>query len=533
MPCQKITKQYNQRSFDDEFNTSHPVFQWIYRVSYNWAGVADIIPAMRSHLRATGNLKDLKSGGSTPLSFDEAHTDEGDYPTIFRERFCVAAADLADNMQMPLQKLGFLSEDILMTGTSTTEFKNRKTKVPQEDVEAGKIIPALFGKGQLLFLVRRVDRAETLKLMSMGYRFAQMEQVGDTLAKSMQVKKQDLAGTIDKLRRYSRAQLETPQPGTYLACFALRAAVKTSSESWKVLVPRDTPYLLPSLQLFPEQPNAWQMQIITRMDGMTVTQCIQHLTFRMCEESSKEVINFMEHLLDCITTLRETINESFFNAAKLSARLIKTPSPPTADQYGNRDTSILAFWIILDVHYASLRTTERLDYTPMSFFSCRQRVYDNSPDHSTLARRNHREFGSILSRLKKESSLSQNDSSRRPSIHNTRSMKTLHKLFTSRSRSPRDSAVIAPDNSSERELVQLPSRSSKDETHIVGGGGTHAFGGIMVSQDITVDADVKDRGIVEMHSLGITSEAGVAGLEEPTFADELFGMAKRVWQREH
>ena len=57
------------------------------------------------------------------------------------------------------------------------------------------------------------------------------------------------------------------------------------------------------------------------------------------------------------------------------------------------------------------------------------------------------------------------------------------------------------------------------------------WGGIMVSSDVIVDSTVKEGGYMEMQDLGLTSEAGVGGEEQPTYADELFRLTSMRWQR--
>ncbi|KAF2083843.1 hypothetical protein K490DRAFT_50619, partial [Saccharata proteae CBS 121410] len=243
LPCQKITRRYNQRSFADEFNVAHPVFQWIFRVTYNWDSVADLVGIMRTHLRAVGSLKDPSKPGSSQIRtpFDEDYTKpEIDYSVIFRSLFVSAAADLAEALNTSIHNLGKLWDDILMTGTKDPE-----------DVESAVSIPAptLFGRGQLLFVVRQISREEASRLVASGYRFATLDQVGDIVMRSMQIPRTKLQETIKSLQDYTSQRDGLPNAGTFLALFALRPAVKPSTGSWDVLISKDELGHLPKVQL--------------------------------------------------------------------------------------------------------------------------------------------------------------------------------------------------------------------------------------------------------------------------------------------
>ena len=159
-------------------------------------------------------------------------------------------------------------------------------------------------------------------------------------------------------------------------------------------------------------------------------------------------------------------------------------------------------------------------YTPFSFFKCQQRVYTGCPDHAVLARRNHREFSSLLARQRELAST--DPLSKRGSFSAPVSVRVIRMWPFSKNTSPRDT-IMQPDNSSEKELVQIPSGEKNNASH--------AFGGIMVSQDITVNANSKSDSQLELGDLGVRSEAGVAATEQPTFADELFKITSSKWQR--
>ncbi|KAJ9642540.1 hypothetical protein H2199_004921 [Coniosporium tulheliwenetii] len=513
-------------SFDDEFNVAHPVFQWIYRVSNHWQSVAELIPAMRSHLRAIGSLKDSPLPGSHgSRSGFEDYSGDGDYSLVFREHFCVAAAELADHVHTPLQKMGTLYDQIMMTGTLKAEFRgglmrrNHKN-ANAADVESGIKLPALFGRGQLLFVVRRVDRAEASRLMSSGYRFANMEQVGDIMARAMQVPRAELAATVNDLRTFTqRSEEASPAPGTYLACFALKPAVKTSNSNWDVLVSKDYPSQLPKVLLSADPLQPWQLQIMNGLDGLTVNQCIQRLSSMASESQVDAEKAFIRSVHQQTLALTQVIPEPFFRQAVFSSTPVEIHSQSSSAS--NSRATLMAFCVIPDVHTASIRSTSTLVYLPWSFFKCQQRCHKASTDHAILARRIYTEFGNVVTHQKETDSFS---SSRRDSLANQPNARTTRFWpFTSKTRNFGASNNFKPDNISETELVETRSRHD--------GEGGHAFGGIMVSQDVTVDAGTKEDSRIELRNLGTKSEAGVAATEMPIFADKLFSITSARWQR--
>ena len=574
-PCQEITRQFNHRvsasqisslaaklivrqSFDDEFNVAHPVFQWLFRVSHNWTGVADLVPSMLGHLRASGSLK-LASGSTSPdLGLWANHAGDEDYSVIFREHFCVAAAQLADQLSTPLQNLGILHGEVMMTGSQpnsdirTPRITKNGANVREQDLESGTVVPATFGRGQLLFLVRYVEKPEASKLLSAGYRFANIRQVSDILSRSMQVPQNEPTRAIERIGRQYRpddSRGDSPQVPTFLSCFALRPGFKPSTGNWDVLVPRDHPSQLPQVQLSPDQLKPWQLQILKRYEGYSVNQCIASLRKKADNDEADcldEESAFMARLLKRIQGLVEQVPEPWFRQAILSTTAIRAHSQRLGEVYA-AEANIFAFCIIPDVHGSLVKATDKLTYTPYSFFRCRQQVYRNSPDHAILARRIHLEFAPRLAHADISNMLSSTRTSRRESLggrktlrrskSSTKSKSKLQKSSPpwpfSRASSSADSRdakrVSSIETSSQRDLVPTYSLSGKDLESSIHS--QSPFGGIMVSTDIHTVANDKDDAQLEMMEMGSRAEAGIAELEQPTFVDELFRITSHRWQR--
>ncbi|QDS76383.1 hypothetical protein FKW77_003522 [Venturia effusa] len=535
LPAAKVTKQYNQRSFNDEFNIAHPVFQWLFRVTFNWPGVADLVPGMRSHLRTIGATSNDPTRSMTPTTesafADETNSNE-DYSIIFREHFCVAAAELASHLETSLQEIGVLYNGIMMTGSLNPEFQVKKSlRFPSrgglpQDLESGIALPTMFGSGQLLFLVRVVDKPAALKLMTAGYRFAQPIHVGDIIARSMQVPHHEMLSTISSLQAYSKQNLlplEEPGYSTYLACYAMRAAVNKANSSWEVLVAQENPFQLPQVELTQDPLKPWQSKILQRLDGLSANQCLSWLNNKASECTISDDKEFLEHLLDQVTALTIGVPEPFFGQAIFSSKAVRLQ--------GNNNgmpINLYAFCIIPDVHASSLKSKNKLTYVPLSFFKCFQRIYKGSPDHAILTRKIHREFGAILNAKGVQASDFSPTSTKRDSTASSmRNSMTRPKRLqwpfvkSSGSTSTRRSSILKPDFASDKGLTE-------DSQAI---GTAQPFGGIMVSSDTTVVISAKQESTLELQEMGLKSEAGVGATEQPTYVDELFQIASQKWRQ--
>jgi hypothetical protein len=524
------------QSFDDEFNIAHPVFQWIYRVTFNWSSVTDLLPGMRNHLRAVGLLRDrgIMSRQSRPSTSGTASVADDtnmdcDYSVLFREYFCVAAEELATSLDVPLAKLGVLYNGILTTGNLPNE--SRKQRRARMDLESGQKYPSLFGNGQLLFIVRTVDKLEASRLAADGYRFANPVHVCDIIGRTMKVSDEEVADTVERLRLFSQPKKSLTSSGSYLACFAIRANLKGSDRSWEILVPTDRPYDLPTVELSSGPLKVSQANRLSALDGLSVAECITYLNNISSDDNIVEEKDFVEHLLDQITELTHQVPEEFFGQSVFSCQPVAAPG--LGHDRDESPPQLYAFSVIPDVHDSSVKSTV-VTYIPLSFFQCIQRVYKNSPDHAILAQRIHREFAAILSHKDVQAYANRNSRAKKTGQRRTSRLSLPSKSL---SNSPRDTGTPMPghgrDNSIEQDSATIKSDHDGMSLHD-DNRRSLAFGGIMVSSDTKVEVYDKDVGTdgesVEMSNLGVHSSVSIAA-EAPTYVDELFRMASTRWRQ--
>lgn len=224
------------------------MFLWIFRATFNWDAIRDLVPGMRGHLRAT-------------LSENMV-----DYSLIFREMFCVAAQALADTMSLPLEHLGVAYDQILETG----KIRQQKSLSLSKSTNS---TAAMFGRGQFLFLVKHVTKAETSHLTSTGFRFAPPSSVIGPIARAMQIERLEVKEHLDKMVRYYGCQ-STFRPGVHIGFFGMRPNVQ---RGFNVMVNEKQTNSIPALQLPLSSLDDYQKAFVLSFSGKRVEDILKEL----------------------------------------------------------------------------------------------------------------------------------------------------------------------------------------------------------------------------------------------------------------
>ena len=494
----------------------HPVFCWIYRASRCWHGVSDLVPGMRSHLRNTKTFKNSRYRRRAGSVDDNAR----DYSALFKKLFCVAAKDLADVVQLPLEDMGVLDGTIMNTGTLG---KSARLKVLQglstryselDNAEKGQP-PLIFGRGQLLFLVRRASRSQALRLQSTGYRFATISNVVELLARSMEVTKGELLPQLKRMRDHSVTE-RLLEPGVHLGCFALRPVLH---RGFDVLVHKDAGNMMPTSKLTKSKLEQWQIEVLQRMENWTVAMCCERLRLGSLF-ADPEQQQFSRQLLESLTDLAGRVDNGFFEDARLVAKPLRAPCDVSDGNSSSQEAFMIAFRVITDAYQPS-SLNDRYEFASLRFFLCQQHAYRDCVDNAVFARRIHREFAAMAASREgcDDASLACPRASYYPSLGSPRRAKRSRtpspnksRKWTSRLRA--NGNKVNDDNSSEKNLVNGSPKASAG-----------AFGSIHVANEIDVDIrEITRNGHssdVEMSSLGCFAEAGVGDIEAESFADEL------------
>jgi hypothetical protein len=410
-----------------------------------------------------------------------------------------------------LQDLGYLYEDVLTTGTLLNRNIFSKDNANKNilaaevsanlgDIEAGTANPILFGKGQLLVLTKKVEYEEENRLQNNGYRFASIDQIGDTLARSLQISREDLNLLIARLQLFCQRDSWVPAKGTYLASFLLQPS--PVMKGLDVIVPRVSPDRLPMVKLSSSELSSSQLKLLSSFNGLTMDECLSRITSRVGAVSDDDI--FLEKLRNRIYELMKEVPEPAIRQAVFSAQQLDAMHGITG-QNDRSSATIFAFCGIKEV-YSQTLSSRALKCVPLSFFQTQQRIYPGCPDHGILAQKNHKEFSNIFS------GTSTNAPTSPRSINPPWGMWP----FGAKSSSASETS-LSPDSSSEKGLFTVGAYAPAEASN----NSSHPYGGIMVSQEVVINDNAKDGSQVEMTDMGVRSEAGVADKEQRTMADKL------------
>lgn len=541
---------------------------------------------MRSHLNyeiaASGKSRINTKTAELPLT-DAVGDQIEDYAIIFRELFCVAASELAEQFNEPLEKAGMLFDEILSTGQLNAAKKTkRSTPASSVDIERDGLNIPVLGRGQLLFLVRTVNRREVDHLQAAGFRFANVQNVVGIVGRSMQINNEDLARKFASMREYA-VKTAILEPGVHLALFAIRASV---NGGFDVLVRKDARNQLPTMQMPIESLDSSQIQYLQTMDGWSVPICLRQLKLRSTNPTaSKREQLFSVQLHDTIQALCGEIEDALINDATLVAKPALAPCRGVGEETRPGQAQLIALSLIVPIHSRAPGT--KVEFTPLTFFKAQQHVHPHSPDHEVFMRAVHREFAPVLNQAHLSNSKSVTSSNKA----NYGSVREVNESIDSHSdrfnqSSSQISLRLSPKvqgnaarlsvrvwdkvrgrDSHRRVTSNIDERTSKrasseppSEKHMVESQ-SQSFGGIMVSQEVFFDVNqraaspneapsapqntpnsITELGL-EMSDMGVSKKkrgsdpgtqvlprmgtCGTASKEvddAPTFVDELFAI---------
>jgi hypothetical protein len=488
----------------------------MFQATRNWSGMLKLVEGMGKHVAQVGTLRGYQNSRPTSESLDMDET-QG---IIFREQFCMAAGRLAERMRENLSSAGVLWDQILPTGATLPN--SNQTTPPRSPVEAGqgqhvldlveKGLHERYGTGSLMFLVRRVrNEREVEKLSIAGYRFAELEQVSGTIASSMQIQTPGMEQKLQDMVMYADQDIDTSS-GVHLGFFGVRARVNGSG--FNVLVQRTARHRLPTVPLPIDRLEPWHSDVLRRFDNLTLLAMV-HAINGMTAATPEEKV-FATYLSHGIQSLRDLLQDPIVENAAFIADVVKLPcqsEEPSAAK------TMLTFGLVLPIH--TVVNNPDLEYISLSLFKAHQLV-QLEQNQLAFVRNVHREFGPII----------QKDVLRGIQRRNTRSNGIVSKLRGWRDgrwwRMPTSGNVEERDMKSMRRVssaalsgssstVDLCNMKIGDQLQPVemvrelseGAFKGHAtqpsFGGIMVSEVITVNVETRGAGSTMEETVQVAS----------------------------
>ena len=356
---------------DETLDVDHELFPWLYRLSHCWSTIQDIVPSIRRKFR---KMKLEEIGGT-------------DHLATFKTSFCIAAYELSKLIGDRMDDLGTLFTEVLQTGTVQTRknwllsrMEGQPLRGPyNQNVLADTEGQIVLGRGQLLFLMRRVDESGAHRLIRKGYRFEPMSKVAINLARSMEVKEDEITPVLERLQ--SAAGKETLYgSGVHVACFAIRPGYKSPFD---VLVRKDANNLLPNIRLSRFTLSTSQMNFLREMEGMSIGECLSSLRNRF-DFTDTEQASFAAEFLAATHHLAANIGKKWILRATLAAEIYTAPCSQLISSRRLEYAIIIAFKVISNVHdYTDFN--DKYEYVPNALFMAPQHANRGYSDQGAFA----------------------------------------------------------------------------------------------------------------------------------------------------
>ncbi|PNP44495.1 hypothetical protein THARTR1_11033 [Trichoderma harzianum] len=574
LPSEVVTDTYFTKSNDDVFNTSHPLFHWMFRASRNWDTITKVMTKMTNHISLLAQERNIGRAGVRLISDDGELVDE--YDTILRELFCVTADALASKTKETLAGVGTLWDEIFVTGESSTVqrlFNNDKPGL-QRVVEKGiQQNGQEYGRGSLMFLVRRVDsRKEVVRLEASGFRFVEIYQVAPFIRSTMRIKTIDLEA---RLHNMANQRDKTPMlsPGFHVGMFAVRARLDRGG--FDVLAQKTARNLLPSVPLPVSTLDASNASFLNNLRGLPLSTIL--LKLQSHQPASAQDRMFVSILQDAVFSLRDSLNDETFDNATLLPKVVQLPCAPSTTQGKSFSKCILiAFQLVLPIHATVL--SPDCEFTPLNFFKMRQLTYEGSSHNIEFSHMVHRDMSSTVHelsspprRLSAAAQVNNRLFSRavgkvRDNLPGHKRRATSLALTPTRSQEQLSKSVSHPSsiyNGDDGSFYDARKLSSASQSHPGKdflkdqGKSLHVFGGIMVSQEVSINvqdnqedsnapeqqgselkpirprADAQGK-MESFYTATATGEGGFAGQgkqDESAFVDELLALSMQSDKR--
>ena len=326
--------------------------------------IKDLVPSMTKRLQSHEHIVHRRIRSKGGLT-DEEMDSESAFDTTFKQLFCLAAQELADQLDVPLTDLGILYDDILVGNFQAS------------------VLSRLLGKGawtarkgQRLFTVKLVDKLETCRLEASGYRFAPIEHVAPTLSCGIHVPSVSLDSHIRDMRNYAVTERGF-EPGTHLVSFVMRPTVQ---DNFEILTVRGVGNPLPSVTLPVKCMKASHMRVFSRMNGWTVPTCVSWLPTDCAANAYAEHDDFRDTLRQAIEELTACLPSDISSALQFVSR----PLTASARDANATPCAILAFCAITNLD----TQVSNPDYvfTPFNIFRAEQQMHQEGVGREQFGR---------------------------------------------------------------------------------------------------------------------------------------------------
>ena len=371
---------------------------------------------MKEDLEADPMTKKYCAASPPTTLPDDASEISINFARLFKQLFCIAAQALANNIHEPVENVGTLFEEPMDTGAAyprSSIATRRLSCFSSSASHTGDLEQAsTFAKGKYLFLMRQISPSDATKFSARGYRFAAVEQVADTLARSLQVQRGHLVERMERMRLEAERKC-LPPPGVYLSLFLIRPSMY---KSFDVLVPEMAQNQLPHVTLQMAPLSLQQKKQLHLFDEQPVGEILGSLLNRssgldLDKDFGSQLYNAFVRLVELVGSY-DTIMQAKFSAKEF--RISCQHGGGTNSTRSCTSCTMLTVRFMTNIHASGPQ--KDFTFVPLSFFSIQQLEHGSHSDEGTFPRQVQAQFAHLQTYCRKRNGSNSTRRTKRPSV---------------------------------------------------------------------------------------------------------------------
>lgn len=371
--------------------------------------------------------------------------------SVFREKFCIAAADLASSFSERLSDFGSLHSVVMESGTENAYCVGKRLCLKtallrrlhkQADLEANS------PRGRVLFFVSVATPNDVVKFKNMGYDFHLPAEVNENIATNLHISLQDMAEHLETLRVSRQSNWRKARTSTYLGVYVLRPYPPGCGGA-DVVVDKDQTDRLPMVALDGGDLGSKAKNLISEMAGLTMPACYRLLDSYI-NGQDKTLSSFGRRFQSSIINLRYKVSQSFVAQASLAPKIVSIPA--STIQQGTQPVDLVPFVLVLDLHKPNLLNPQsKLRYMSAQLFGCVQQAQLRTPFDFSFNEDVDKEFSTRYAGMMPSETTSEQERHRRLTAHFRTLMATppMAKVIALRGRRPMSWAGTTRNGSGE------------------------------------------------------------------------------------
>lgn len=330
-----------------ELDIREPTFQWLYSLSWCWNVLDPFLPSIlagvpqTSHAKKEGNrfFQNFLSKPSPPNTISTNQpADKFNHLTTFRERFVQSTHGLAEDLRVPLPRIGVLFDKILLTGTMTKVEREGKSSYSSDAESAThqEIDPSsrhTEKEGVMLFLVREME--DNKEWEKGGYRMSETQFLAQVIADRVAVDSSEVKVLLDQLRVYAKRGTRpvVQAGGAYVGLFGVRPSISRQGGLdtlvYNFARHQIPAYRLPDVMSIEPSMRTWVGGLVNRTMGEVADACEMACGDDVSPQVDQALAMFQASLrisIEAMCAAMPPVWSNLHQCARLSAQVLEVPS---------------------------------------------------------------------------------------------------------------------------------------------------------------------------------------------------------------